>query len=144
MNETNVQKHTPGPWECDTYLPEGYRVHPAGDKSYRTKTPDEFFANAALIASSPTLYAFVVEEARAGNKKAKIMLYSLGFLANSDPDILAERDRLRASNAELLAACIDANGAISYWCTRGGIDDRWEKVQQTLHAAIFNATKEQK
>jgi len=52
-------KHTPGPWEVETYLPEAYRIRPKGKPKYCTESSEEFFANARLIAAAPDLLALV-------------------------------------------------------------------------------------
>lgn len=49
--------HTPGPWDCHTFLPEAYKIVPKGLSAleFSTSSSVEFFANAHLIAAAPEL-----------------------------------------------------------------------------------------
>ena len=85
--------HTPGPWVTRSALKENeIDIRPA----FRGvgKTPSQGFVGFRPIATVKRDKRLSAEESQAN-----------AALIASAPDLLAERDRLKAANAELAAAC---------------------------------------
>jgi len=80
-----MSKHTPGPWEA--FTEDSF----SGWWAIRQKTDDGFTTelgscdggfeefDAKLIAASPTMYEFILNQAKDGCEKSKAMLSSLGL-----------------------------------------------------------------
>jgi hypothetical protein len=79
-------KHTPGPWEVETGHPEHDLILANDGREIIAEVwvrfgdgKGEDQANARLIASSPTLYAYALRQADAGDVDAQKMLDSLNL-----------------------------------------------------------------
>lgn len=78
-----TNKHTPGPWEISHEQKNiGFEIFCfVGDDHYNVG-PARLIrerADAHLIAASPTLYQYALDQANNGCEKAKTMLASLGI-----------------------------------------------------------------
>lgn len=105
-----MKKHTTGPWEVTRYGDGQYSIYPKGEKGYTEEGIDD-----AEDISNAELIA-------------------------AAPDLLAERDRLREVNAEL----IDALSRMEEWVeeiddedSRVPIDIRWQASAALKKARAF-------